>query len=142
MDYLNPSVAKPNAMDRWNAIAEQYFNKRNGLASDRRVWQQILDEAWEALAANVIEPRQVGEHGEPKYKAVIGWSGPMFNTMDGGDYDWGMDTYYSNDSEDLMNFVVATMIAMKLDGFQAAECEIEGSTIYMKHLIIPWEQNS
>ncbi len=138
-----------DAMDRWTAIAEQYYKRRYARPSERAVWRELMNEAWDALAANVHEIPATMATPKHMYKATISWSGPMFATMDGGDYHWGEDTYYSSDLSDLVNYVVAALIDMKLEGYQSAECEINYESpkpghhkVEMKDIKIPWETNS
>ena len=138
------SACKPSNLDRWYAVAEQWYKRRHDTNSvDRAVWSELTDEAWDKLYSNISEEPPSSD--TKCHKAVIEWSGPMFDTMDGGDYHYGRDEYYSDSTEDIVHWCLATLLAMKLDGYQSAECEFyyEGDddpiTVYMKDLDIPWE---
>ncbi len=139
MQYLNPEVLKPDAFDRWTAIAEQWYKKRYGKDQEVRVWSELMDEAWDKLYENIKEEHMLGDE-KPKYKATIGWSGPWFNTMDGGDYDWGSDVFYSDDKTALVHYAVARLLDMKLCGYQSADVTYDdGMSFDMDDLIVPWQ---
>ena len=129
-----------DAMDKWNAVAEQYYARKWGL--DANVWAALLSDAWEGVSEGIYEEHELEELGRtPEHSVTISWSGPMFNTMDGGDYDWGRDTYYADSVHKLVDYVCACLVSHKKDGFQSAEAVYgnSGVEIEMKNIIVPWE---
>ncbi len=130
-----------DAMDKWLAVAEQYYARK--YSKDANVWGALLEDAWVAISSEVYEEHEHEELGRtPEHSVTISWSGAMFMTMDGGDYGWGSDTYYSDNVHRLVDYVCASLVSHKKDGFQSAEAVYGGSgvEIEMKDIIIPWEE--
>jgi len=117
--------------DRWLAIANQFYATRYADTPESRVWSDLFDEAWTMIMKNVREvfPCDVGPR--EAYTVTISWSGPVFDTMDGGDHLWGDNTYASDDLCDLLSFVICQLDTYDREGYQSAEAVFtnpDGST--------------
>ena len=144
MDILPPlhdwNAMTIDAMDKWNAVAEQYYARRYG--REANVWAALISDAWVGVSEGIYEEHELEELGRtPEHSVTISWSGPMFNTMDGGDYHYGTETFYSDNVHRLVDYVCACLVSYKKDGYQSAEAMYGDSDveIEMKDIIVPWE---
>ncbi len=138
-----------DAMDKWNAVAEQYYARQ--YTKDAGVWAALMREAWDGISEDIYEQHELEDMRDdeenglipPLYSVTISWSGPMFNTMDGGDYHYGTDTFYSDSAQAITDYVAACLITYKLDGFQSAEAVYNksGIEVEMKDIIVPWKDD-